>query len=153
MINKDVFCCDEISQSEYANHYACKVNKVDTYIGAPIWLQGDIYGVLSFDAEHSRYQGYDDLDKDFMRLLARWVGVTLERWQYQAEQQLLLDRFDKLCNQLPDLYQYQLNTDGTSCFPFASLLALQKFMVLPLSKLKQMRALYLRCCIPMKSVG
>ena len=121
LLNKDVFCCDEISQSEYANHYACKVNKVDTYIGVPIWLQSNIYGVLSFDSEHSRHQGYDDLDKDFMRLLARWVSVTLERWQYQSEQKLLLDRFEKLCNQLPGfLYQFQLNTDGSSCFPFAS---------------------------------
>jgi PAS domain S-box-containing protein len=121
LLNKDVFCCDEISQSEYASHAACKVNKVDTYIGVPIWLQGNIYGVLSFDSEHSRYQGYDDLDKDFMRLLARWVGVTLERWQNQSEQQLFLDRFEKLCNQLPGfLYQFQLNSDGTSCFPFAS---------------------------------
>jgi len=119
--NKDVFCCDEIKQSDYANHHACKVNNVDTYIGVPIWLQGNIYGVLSFESEHSRHQIYDDLDKDFMRLLARWVSVTLERGQYQAEQQLLLDRFDKLCSQLPGfLYQYQLNSDGISCFPFAS---------------------------------
>jgi PAS domain S-box-containing protein len=119
--DKDVFCCDEIKQSEYANHHACKVNNIDTYIGVPIWLQGNIYGVLSFESEYSRHQIYDDLDKDFMRLLARWVSVTLERGQYQAEQQLLLDRFDKLCNQLPGfLYQYQLNSDGTSCFPFTS---------------------------------
>ena len=121
LLAKDVFCCDELSQSEYANHYACKFNNIDTYIGAPIWLQGNIYGVLSFDSEHSRYQIYDELDKDFMRLLAHWVGVTLERWQYQSEQHSLLDRFDKLCKQLPGfLYQFQLNTDGTACYPFAS---------------------------------
>lgn len=119
--NQDVFACEEISRSEYANHYAIKHMSVDTYIGVPIWLQGKIYGVLSFDSERSRYQAYDDLDKDFMRLLARWVGVTLERWQYQSEQQLLLDKFEKLCDQLPGfLYQFQLNTDGKSFFPFAS---------------------------------
>jgi len=119
--NQDVFCCDDIKESEYASHYACRVNNADTYIGVPIWVQGNIYGVLQFESEYSRHQMYDDLDKDFMRLLARWVGVTLERWQYQSEQKLLLDRFDKLCNQLPGfLYQYQLNSDGTSCFPFAS---------------------------------
>lgn len=118
---QDVFACEEISRSEYAHHYAIKHMKVDTYIGVPIWLQGKIYGVLSFDSERSRYQAYDDLDKDFMRLLARWVGVTLERWQYQSEQQLLLDKFEKLCDQLPGfLYQFQLNTDGKSFFPFAS---------------------------------
>lgn len=119
--NQDIFCCDEISLSEYANHYACKHNCIDTYIGVPIWLQGEIYGVLSFDSEYSRHQIYDELDKDFMRLLARWVGVTLERWQYQAEQQVLIDRFEKLCNQLPGfLYQYQLNPDGSNLFPFSS---------------------------------
>lgn len=119
--NKDIFCCDEISLSEYAGHYACKHNKVDTYIGVPIWLQGKIYGVLSFDSDRSRHQIYDELDKDFMRLLARWVGVTLERWQYQSEQQILIDRFEKLCSQLPGfLYQFQLNVDGTSLFPFSS---------------------------------
>lgn len=119
--NQDVFACEEISHSEYANHYAIKHMKVDTYIGVPIWLQGKIYGVLSFDSERSRYQTYDDLDKDFMRLLARWVGVTLERWQYQSEQQLLIDKFEKLCDQLPGfLYQFQLNKDGKSFLPFAS---------------------------------
>lgn len=119
--NQDVFSCEEISRSAYVNHYAIKHMNVDTYIGVPIWLQGKIYGVLSFDSERSRYQAYDDLDKDFMRLLARWVGVTLERWQYQSEQQLLLDKFEMLCDQLPGfLYQFQLNTDGKSFFPFAS---------------------------------
>ena len=119
--NQDVFACEEISRSEYANHYASKHINVDTYIGVPIWLQGKVYGVLSFDSERSRYQAYDDLDKDFMRLLARWVGVTLERWQYQSEQQLLIDKFEKMCDQLPGfLYQFQLNTDGKSSFPFAS---------------------------------
>jgi len=53
--------------------------------------------------------------------LARWVGVTLERWQHQSEQQALLDRFDKLCNQLPGfLYQFQLFPDGSSLCPYAS---------------------------------
>ncbi|GGY81970.1 hypothetical protein GCM10011613_28340 [Cellvibrio zantedeschiae] len=119
--NKDIFCCDEISNSEYASHYAHKENKIDTYIGVPIWLQGKIYGVLSFDSERSRHQSYDELDRDFMRLFARWVGVTLERWQYQSEQQILIERFEKLCNQLPGfLYQFQLNSDGTSLFPFSS---------------------------------
>ena len=119
--NQDVFSCDEISKSEYSTHYAIKHIQVDTYIGVPIWLQGKIYGTLSFDSEYSRHQIYDDLDKDFMRLLARWVSVTLERWQYQSEQHLLLDRFEKLCNHLPGfLYQYQLGADDKSFFPFAS---------------------------------
>ncbi|RZA05914.1 MAG: PAS domain S-box protein, partial [Moraxellaceae bacterium] len=119
--DQDVFCLDEISLTDYVNHFACKHKKVDTYIGVPIWLKGKLYGVLSFDSQRSRHQAYDELDKDFMRLLARWVSVTLERWQFQSEQQILIDRFEKLCNRLPGfLYQFQLNLDGTSSFPFSS---------------------------------
>lgn len=130
--NQDIFCCDEISLSQYSNHYAYTQGKVDTYIGVPIWLQGKVYGVLSFDSECSRHQNYDDLDKDFMRLLARWVGVTLERWQSQSEQQVLINRFEKLCNQLPGfLYQFQLNADGTSLFPFSSSGIMQIYGVKP----------------------
>ena len=118
---KTIFCCDEISGSEYTNHYAYQYQKVDTYIGAPVWVYGKIYGVVSFDSERSRHQRYDELDCDFVQLFSRWVGVTLERWQYQAEQQKLIDRFEKLCNQLPGfLYQFQMNQDGTSLFPFSS---------------------------------
>jgi len=119
--NQDVFCLDDISQTEYANHYACKHKKMESYIGVPIWLRGKVYGVLSFDSAQNRHEVYDELDKDFMRLLARWVGVTVERWQFQSEQQVLIDRFEKLCNQLPGfLYQFQLNPDGSNSFPFSS---------------------------------
>lgn len=118
---KDIFYCDHISQSEYTEHYAYKHQKVDTYIGVPVWMHGRVYGVLSFDSERGRHQDYDELDCDFMNLFARWVGVTLERWQYQSEQQTLINRFETLCNQLPGfLYQFQLNADGTSLFPFSS---------------------------------
>lgn len=118
---KDIFCCDQLSKSEYIDSYAYNTQKIESYIGVPVWTHGRIYGVVSFDSERSRHQDYDDLDHDFMNLFSRWVGVTLERWQYQSEQTSLIKRFEKLCNQLPGfLYQFQLNVDGTSLFPFAS---------------------------------
>jgi PAS domain S-box-containing protein len=118
---EDVFAQDDISLCSHANHVAHLQGRVESYIGVPIWLKGQIYGTLYFASERSRHQAYDDLDCDFMRLLARWVGVTLERWQHQSEQQALLDRFAKLCDQLPGfLYQFQLFPDGTSTCPYAS---------------------------------
>lgn len=121
LANKNIFCCDDISASRYASHYAYKFQNVDSYIGVPVWVHGKIYGVVSFDSERSRHQAYDDLDRDFMHLFARWVGVTIERWQYQSEQQTMIDRFEKLSNRLPGfLYQFRLNQDGSSMFPFSS---------------------------------
>ncbi len=118
---EEVFAQDDISLGNHANHVAHLQGRVESYIGVPIWLKSQIYGTLYFASERSRHQAYDDLDYDFMRLLARWVGVTLERWQHQSEQQALLDRFAKLCDQLPGfLYQFQLFPDGSSICPYAS---------------------------------
>jgi len=119
--HEEVFAQDDISLSNYSSHVAHLQGRIESYIGVPIWLKSQIYGTLYFASERSRHQAYDDLDFDFMRLLARWVGVTLERWQHQSEQQALLDRFAKLCNQLPGfLYQFQLFPDGSSVCPYAS---------------------------------
>lgn len=119
--DKDVFAVDEIGKSNYAKHPSHVKAGVESYIGVPLWLKGNLYGALCFSSDRARHQNYDELDKDFMRLLARWVGVTLERWQYQREQKALLDRFEKLSNQLPGfLYQYQLHSDGRLSIPYAS---------------------------------
>ncbi|RYZ84490.1 MAG: PAS domain S-box protein, partial [Moraxellaceae bacterium] len=118
---EDVFAEDDINNSEYATHPGHVHGQIDSYIGVPIWLKGEIYGTLCFMSERSRHQHYDELDKDFVQLMARWVGIKIERWQHEVEQQALLDRFDKLCNQLPGfLYQFQLRPDGSSFCPYAS---------------------------------
>lgn len=128
----DVFAQDDIQHSEFSQHIASKKYKVDSYIGTPIWMNGKAIGTLSFSSDQCRYQQYDELDKDFMRLFSRWVGATLERWQFQSEQQTLLDRFAKLSESLPGfLYQLQMNVDGTSFFPYASLGIIDIFGVAP----------------------
>ncbi len=117
---KDVFVCDNLGASDYAKHYAYQKDSIESYIGAPIWINGELYGTLSFISQNV-HQPYDDLDKNFLRLFARWTGVTLERWQHQSEQQVLLDRFTKLSENLPGfVFQFQLNPDGRTLFPYVS---------------------------------
>lgn len=118
---KDIFACDDLGVSAYSTHNSYQKDKIKSYIGAPIWLNGELYGTLNFMSQHIRHQPYDELDKNFMRLFARWVGVTLERWQHQTEQQALLDRFTKLSENLPGfVFQFQWHPDGRSLFPYAS---------------------------------
>jgi PAS domain S-box-containing protein len=119
--SKDIFACDDLGASVYSTHNMYRNDQIKSYIGAPIWLNDAPYGTLSFTSQNIRHQSYDDLDKNFMRLFARWVGVTLERWQHQTEQQALLDRFTKLSENLPGfVFQLQLHPDGRSLFPYAS---------------------------------
>lgn len=118
---RDLVAADNIPASEYRQHPAYLLTQVETYIGAPLWINGEIYGTLSFSARKTRHHEYDTLDRDFVRLLARWISSVVERWQQDIEKKVILQRFQKLSERLPGfLYQFQLRPDGSSFFPYAS---------------------------------
>ena len=55
-----------------------------------------------------------------MRLLARWMGSVITHWQQDDRQRALYRRITKLSDQLHGFpYQFQLNPDGSSFFPYA----------------------------------
>lgn len=117
----DVFAEDDIPSSEHRQHPAYLLTQVESYIGAPLWIGDKLYGAVSFFSRRTRHHQYDALDKDFMRLLARWVGSVVERWQQEQEKKIILNRFQKLSGRLPGfLYQFQLQPDGRAFFPYAS---------------------------------
>lgn len=118
---KDVVARNKITPGEFSSDLQRDAIYLESYIGVPLWAQGRIYGTLCFFSNKSRQHEYDALDKDFVRLLARWVSAVVERWQQDNEKKIILQRFQKLSERLPGfLYQYQLRPDGTSFFPYAS---------------------------------
>jgi len=118
---RDVVAEDDIPGSVLADHPAYRHSADESYIGAPLWVQGQLYGTLCFSSRKSRQHEYDRLDKDFVRLLGRWVSSVVERWHQEREKKTILDRFQKLSQRVPGfLYQYQLRPDGSTFFPYAS---------------------------------
>lgn len=118
---RDVFAEDDIPASEHKQHPAYLLTQIESYIGVPLWIHERIYGTLCFFSRKTRHHQYDSLDKDFVRLLARWISSVVERWQQEREKKIILNRFQKLSERLPGfLYQFQLRPDGSSFFPYAS---------------------------------
>lgn len=118
---KDIVANDAIAPGEFTSELQSDTVRLATYIGVPLWVQGRIYGTLCFFSRKSRQHEYDSLDKDFVRLLARWISAVVERWQQDSEKKIILQRFQKLSERLPGfLYQYQLRPDGSSFYPYAS---------------------------------
>lgn len=118
---RDVVAEDDIPASNYRQHPAYLLTQIETYIGVPLWVGSQIYGTLCFNSRKTRHHQYDSLDKDFVRLLARWISSVVERLQQDAEKKDILQRFQKLSERLPGfLYQFQLRPDGSSFFPYAS---------------------------------
>ncbi|MCH8050130.1 PAS domain S-box protein [Patescibacteria group bacterium] len=63
--------------SVYSEHPAHTEFGIKAYIGTPLILQGDIYGVLSFESGKKRKEEYDITDFDFIYSLGQWISSTL----------------------------------------------------------------------------
>lgn len=119
--HEDVVAIDHMGESEYRGHPCYKSFQLECYIGVPLYVNGKVYGTLNYSSASPRYHAFDELDKDFIRLLGRWTGATIERWRQFDDQQELVQRFRKLSERLPGfLFQYQLHPDGSVSFPYAS---------------------------------
>ncbi|MEQ9443220.1 MAG: ATP-binding protein [Cyclobacteriaceae bacterium] len=84
---EDTVAIPSMIDSTYAAHPCYNQFKLETYIGSPIWVAGEKYGTINFSSPEKRLVNFTVEDIDFMRLVARWVGTTLER--YTNEKQLV----------------------------------------------------------------
>ena len=66
------------ARSPHADHPCYRTRGLESYVGAPIRVRGKAYGTVSFSSATPSQRDFDDGDKEFMRLLARWIGAVLE---------------------------------------------------------------------------
>ena len=71
---------EHASQTAWKSHPGYATFRLEAYMGAPIIVtQEEPYGTLVF-ASHDPYQGiFTQADRDFLQLMARWIGTELER--------------------------------------------------------------------------
>jgi|GEM_PF-2716121 len=56
-----------------------------SYIGIPLTVNSRIYGTLSFVSEEIQETPFSENDQDFVRLMAQWINVSLERQHARNE--------------------------------------------------------------------
>ena len=81
----DVLAIAAISRSEHAAHLCNPSFALESYIGTSIWVAGQRFGTLCFTSSQARTTDFDEADKEFIRLFARWVGATLERMHHEEQ--------------------------------------------------------------------
>ncbi len=79
--------CEHIGVSDWAGHPCYQAFKIEAYLGTPVLVAGKIYGTLSFASLQLRKRSFSDSDKDFINLMAQWVGAEIER--VEASRRLL----------------------------------------------------------------
>ena len=74
----DVVAIAHWARSPNADHPCYRTHGLESYVGAPIRVRGKAYGTVNFSSSTPSQRDFDDGDKEFMRLLARWIGAVLE---------------------------------------------------------------------------
>ena len=75
--NQDVVDIDDVLDSPYSGHPCYSVFGLESYIGVPIWVEGKPYGTLNFSSTVPRTTPFSDADRNFVRLMGRWIGTCL----------------------------------------------------------------------------
>ncbi|MBG6208792.1 diguanylate cyclase (GGDEF)-like protein/PAS domain S-box-containing protein [Labrenzia sp. EL_126] len=76
------------AESEFASHSCYKLFGFETYIGAPLLVDGLVHGTISFTAHELRKRQFTPSDIQIIRQFADWIGHEIAR---QRDHQALMD--------------------------------------------------------------
>lgn len=83
---KPMLALNHINESEYKDHPIYKHTKVEAYIGFPISIGDDQIWTISF-ASPRPHSPFPKTDINLVKLMGRWINVSLERHLEQTELQ------------------------------------------------------------------
>ena len=72
-----------MANSPHRRHPCYRLFALESYIGIVVRVAGKPFGTLAFANPQPRRRPFDDADRDFLGLFARWVGAMLERQQQE----------------------------------------------------------------------
>lgn len=81
--HNDVLAITHMADSPHRHHPCYRQFALESYIGTVVRVGGKPFGTLAFANPERRRQPFDDADRDFLGLFARWVGAILERQQQE----------------------------------------------------------------------
>ncbi len=93
---------DRVAESDWADHAAYLKSGNESILGTPVLVDNDIYGVLMFSAKAARQHGFSIADKEFVRLMAQWIGSEIERFRYTRRLQLYNEEIAQKSSELAE---------------------------------------------------
>ncbi len=79
LASNDVVAIEHMGRSEYKDHPCYKAFGLEAYIGIPVYVDGAVYGTLSFSSAAPKATPFSEEDRNFIRLLGLWVMHAIGR--------------------------------------------------------------------------
>jgi len=76
------------ANSQFAKHPCYELFALETYIGAPLLVDGEVHGTINFTSPEPRKRAFTPADVQIVRQFADWVGHEIAR---QRDHQALMD--------------------------------------------------------------
>ena len=75
-----------MGESSYSGHPCYTDFDLESYIGIPLYVDGEIYGTLNFSSPNPRSsRSFFGEDINFVHLLGSWVSKIIKRWQLDKD--------------------------------------------------------------------
>lgn len=97
---KEVLAVSDAGDSSYSDDIAREATNLQCYIGAPILVDGEVYGTLCYSGDEPREEPFTDDEERFVRLLSRWIGYELERHKHYVTLDSQNERLDEFAGVL-----------------------------------------------------
>lgn len=96
----DIVAVEHMGQSRYAHRPCYHKCQQEAFLGAPVRVDGETYGTVHFSSRAPYYRVWDDNDREFVSLIARWIGARIERditqRQLAESEELLRDAIEAI---------------------------------------------------------
>jgi len=76
-MEQDVVAIDHMAKSTFSGHPCYAAFGLESYIGAPFLIEGKPYGTVNFSSTVPRIKPFSETERNFVRLMGRWVGARL----------------------------------------------------------------------------
>ncbi len=88
---------------QWKGHPCYSATQLESYIATPIIVTGEVYGTLNFSSPTPRLTPFQSTDREFLKLMALWIGGEIARQQAEEELYQREQQFKAVVENTPDV--------------------------------------------------
>jgi PAS domain S-box-containing protein len=81
----DVYSIPYMKESEHHTHPCYGMFQLESYIGAPLHVDGERFGTINFSSSRPRTEAFEEEDHLLIKLLSDWAGGIIHRKQINEQ--------------------------------------------------------------------